>query len=165
MKTQTPEQKPKSKLAGIPPSIARVLTAIVLLPILIVSILIAKLALLFVLIATVAMVIALYEFWLLARRQQVKADVAAGYLGAAALLTVFYFADPRTGLDFEMMQAIILVFTMGALAAAMLRGAPFDKMIMSVGATVLGVLYVVLLGGHLVAVRVGFAAPLSRHLL
>ncbi len=111
------------------------------------------------------MVIALYEFWLLARRQQVKADVAAGYLGGAALLTVFYFAEPHKGLDLEMMQAIILVFTMGALTAAMLRGAPFDKMIMSVGATVLGVLYVVLLGGHLVAVRVGFAAPLSRHLL
>jgi phosphatidate cytidylyltransferase len=165
LKAQTPKQKPKSRLAAIPPSIARVLTALVLLPILIASILIAKLALLFVLIAAVAMVIALYEFWLLARRQQVKADVAAGYLGAAALLTVFYFADPRAGLDLEMMQAIILVFTMGALAAAMLRGAPFDKMIMSVGATVLGVLYVVLLGGHLVAVRVGFAAPLSRHLL
>ena len=141
------------------------LTAVVLLPILIASIVVAKLALLFVLIAAVAMVIALYEFWLLARRQQVKADVAAGYLGAAALLTVFYFAEPRKGIDLEMMQAIMLVFTMGALAAAMLRGAPFDKMIMSVGATVLGVLYVVLLGGHLVAVRVGFAAPLSRHLL
>ncbi len=137
----------------------------VLLPILIASIVIAKLALLFVLVAAVAMVIALYEFWLLARRQQVKADVAAGYLGAAALLTVFYFAEPSKGLDFEMMQAIILVFTMGALAAAMLRGAPFDKMIMSVGATVLGVLYVVLLGGHLVAVRVGFSVALSRHLL
>jgi phosphatidate cytidylyltransferase len=165
LKPQAPKQKPKSGFAGIPPSIARVLTAVVLLPILIASIVIAKLALLFVLIAAVAMVIALYEFWLLARRQQVKADVVAGYLGAAALLTVFYFTEPRIGLDLEMMQGVILVFTMGALAAAMLRGAPFDKMIMSVGATVLGVLYVVLLGGHLVAVRVGFAAPLSRHLL
>ena len=159
------QAQPKSKLAAIPPSIARLLTAAVCLPILIASIVIAKLALLFVLIAAVAMVFALYEFWLLARRQQVKADVAAGYLGAAALLTVFYFNEPGKWLDFEMLQAIILVFTMGALAAAMLRGAPFDKMIMSVGATVLGVLYVVLLGGHLVAVRVGFAAVLSRHLL
>ena len=165
MKAQPAKQKPKSKLAAIPPSIARLLTAAVLLPILIASIVIAKLALLFVLVAAMAMVIALYEFWLLARRQQVKADAAAGYLGAAALLTVFYFNEPGKWLDFEMMQAIILVFTMGALAAAMLRGAPFDKMIMSVGATVLGVLYVVLLGGHLVAVRVGFSEALSRHLL
>ncbi len=159
------QAQPKSKLAAIPPSIARLLTAAVCLPILFASIVIAKLTLLFVLIAAVAMVFALYEFWLLARRQQVKADVAAGYLGAAALLTVFYFNEPGKWLDFEMLQAIILVFTMGALAAAMLRGAPFDKMIMSVGATVLGVLYVVLLGGHLVAVRVGFSAVLSRHLL
>jgi phosphatidate cytidylyltransferase len=165
LKAKPAKQEPTSKLAAIPPSIARLLTAAVLLPILIASIVIAKLALVFVLIAAIAMVIALYEFWLLARRQQVKADVAAGYLGAAALLTVFYFAEPRKGLDLEMMQAIMLVFTMGSLAAAMLRGAPFDKMIMSVGATVLGVLYVVLLGGHLVAVRVGFQPTLSRHLL
>ena len=78
LKPQTPKQKPQSRFAGMPQSIARVLTAVVLLPILIVSIVIAKLALLFVLIAAVAMVFALYEFWLLARRQQVKADVAAG---------------------------------------------------------------------------------------
>lgn len=165
MKPQTPNQKPKSKLAGIPPSIARLLTTFVLLPILIASILVAKLVWLFVLIGAVAMVLALYEFWLLAGRRQIKADGAAGYLGAAALFTVFYFNEPGKPLDFEMMQAIILVFTMGALTAAMLRGAPFDKMIMSVGATVLGVLYVVLLGGHLIAVRVAFSASLSRHLL
>src|SRR6266850_74192 len=126
LKPQTPKQKPKSKFAGIPPSIARVLTAVMLLPILIASIVIAKLALLFVLIAAVAMVIALYESWLLARRQQVKADLATMFLGGVALLTIFYFADPRTGVDFEMMQAIVLVFTMGALASAMLRGARFD---------------------------------------
>ena len=100
----------------------RIITAVILLPFLIASILIPWLKLLFVTLVAAAMVFALYEFWLLARRQQVKADVAAGYLGAAALLTMFYFADPRAGLDFEMMQAIILVFTMGALASAMLRG-------------------------------------------
>ena len=165
MKAQPAKQESKAKIASLPPSIARLVTTVVLLPILIASIVVAKLALLFVLIGIVAMVIALFEFWLLAKRQQVKADVASGYLGAAALFTVFYFNEPGKWLDFQMMQAVILVFTIGALTAAMLRGAPFDKMIMSVGATVLGVLYVVLLGGHLVAVRVGFSAPLSRHLL
>src|SRR5258707_3694734 len=75
LKTQTPKQKPQSRFAGIPPSIARVLTAVFLLSILIALIVVAKLALLFVLIAAAAMVIALYEFWLLARRQQVKADL------------------------------------------------------------------------------------------
>ena len=136
-----------------------------LLPILIVSIVVPKLAPLFVLVAAVAMVIALLEFWLLALKQQVRADRSAGILGAVALLMVFYFTEPGRWLDFGMIQAIILLLTMSSLAAAMVRGAPFDKMIVSVGVTVLGVLYVVLLGGHLVAVRMGFEAALSRHLL
>jgi phosphatidate cytidylyltransferase len=38
-------------------------------------------------------------------------------------------------------------------------------MISATGATVLGVMYIVLLGGHLVALRTGFAPELSRHLL
>lgn len=136
-----------------------------LLPILIASILISKLDLLFTLLAVAAMVIALFEFWLLAKRQQVKVDVAAGYLGAAALLTLFYFTEPGNWIDFGMILGVILVLTMGLLAAAMIRGAPFDKMISSVGATVLGVLYIPLLGGHLIAVRMGFQRVLARHLL
>ena len=165
MKPQTPTQKRKSKIASLPPSVARLATAAVALPILFASILIAKLAWLFVVIGAAALAIGLYEFWLLARRQQVKPDVAAGYLGAAALFTVFYFTEPGKLIDFEMICAILLVFTMSALTAAMLRGAPFDKMIVSVGVTVLGVLYVVLLGGHLIAIRMGFGPELSRHLL
>jgi phosphatidate cytidylyltransferase len=38
-------------------------------------------------------------------------------------------------------------------------------MITSAGVTVLSVMYVVLLGGHLIALRVGFAPELSKHLL
>jgi phosphatidate cytidylyltransferase len=48
---------------------------------------------------------------------------------------------------------------------AMLRGAPFDKMIGSTGATILGVLYVALLGTHLVMIRAGLPFELSKHLL
>lgn len=136
-----------------------------LLPILIASFLIAKLALLFVLIAAVAMVVALVEFWLLARKQQIRADMTAGFLGASALFTIFYFAEPGKPLDFQMMQIVLIVLTIGTLTAAMVRGAPFDRMISSTGATVLGVMYIVLLGGHLVAIRVGFAPELSKDLL
>ncbi|MDQ3474214.1 MAG: phosphatidate cytidylyltransferase, partial [Acidobacteriota bacterium] len=46
-----------------------------------------------------------------------------------------------------------------------LRGAPFEKMLASAGATILGVLYVVFLGGHLVAVRTGFTQEVSADLL
>ena len=138
------------------------MTTFVLLPILIASILVAKLAWLFVAIGALAMSVALWEFWRLAKKQ---ADLAAMFVGGVALFVVFFFSEPGKTLDFQMIEAVILVFTMGALAAATLRGAPFDKMIVSVGATVLGVLYIVLLGGHLIAVRVAFGASLSRHLL
>jgi phosphatidate cytidylyltransferase len=102
----------------------------------------------------------------LARQREMKPDVAAGFLGAAALFTNFYFADPGRDLDFFwLMQLTLIVFTAGVLIAATLRGAPFDRIIASSGATILGVLYIVLLGGHLVAVRMGFEQKLSAHLL
>ena len=144
---------------------ARVVTAVILLPILVVSIIIPKLDLLFVLLAAAAMIGALFEFWMLARKQQIRADRAAGLLGAVALFTIFYFTQPGGLPDPLMIQLILILLTIGSLTAAMLRGAPFDRMITSVGVTVLSVMYIVLLGGHLIALRVGFAPQLSKHLL
>ena len=146
---------------------SRVITAVIVLPVLIASILISWLQPLFVLLAAAAMVLGLYEFWTLAKRRQMNPDVGTGYLAAAGFLTVFYFADPRPdrGLDTLTLLLILLAFIASVLIAFTLRGAPFDKMIASSGATILGVLYVVLLGGHLVAVRTGFDQILSAHLL
>jgi len=145
---------------------SRIITAVILLPILIASILVPWLQLLFVALAAAAMVFALYEFYVLARKRDMKPDIAAGFLGSAALFTIFYFADPQRDVDFfSMILLTLLVLTAGVLIAATLRGAPFDKMIASSGATVLGVLYIVLFGGHLVAVRMGFEQKLSAHLL
>jgi len=48
------------------------------------------------------------------------------------------------------------LFIIAALVAEMLRGAPFDKMALSVGSTVLGVFYIAFLGAHLIGVRTGF---------
>src|SRR5207244_7230947 len=125
---------------------------------------VAKLAYLFVALAAVAMGAALLEFWVLARKQQTRADFVAGFFGAVALFIVFLLSEPGK-LDFQMIQFVLILLTIGTLTAAMLRGAPFDRMITSAGITVLGVLYIVLLGGHLVALRVGFAPQLSKHLL
>jgi phosphatidate cytidylyltransferase len=144
---------------------SRIITAVILLPFLIASILIPWLKLLFVALAAAAMVFALYEFYVLARKPDMKPDVAAGFLGSAALFTIFCFSESGRELDFSMIQVTVLVLTAGVLIAATLRGAPFDKIIASSGATVLGVLYIVLLGGHLVAVRMGFEQKLSAHLL
>jgi phosphatidate cytidylyltransferase len=147
---------------------SRTITAAVALPFLIASILISWLQPLFVVLAAAAMILGLYEFYLLARKKDIKPDIAAGYLGGAALFTIFYFATPdpaQNRLDVQTIVLVFLVMTMGTLIAASLRGAPFDKMIASSGATILGVLYVVLLGGHLVAMRTGFGQQLSAHLL
>jgi phosphatidate cytidylyltransferase len=146
---------------------SRIVTAVIFLPFLIASILIPWLEPLFVVIVAGAMVFGLYEFYVLARKKDMKPDVAAGYLGGAALFTIFYFTtpDPRTPLDVQTIVLVLLALTIGTLIAATLRGAPFDKMITSAGVTILGVLYVVLLGGHLVALRTGFEQQLSAHLL
>jgi phosphatidate cytidylyltransferase len=144
----------------------RIITAAVLLPFLIASILVSWLQPVFVLLMAAALSLALFEFWKLAKRRGMRPDMAAGYLGAAAIFTVFYFNEPSQ--DFFSLQLLLLtlvVLTMGTLTAATLRGAPFDTMISSTGATLLGVLYIVLLGGHLVALRTGFSQKLSAHLL
>jgi len=147
---------------------SRIITAVVFLPFLIASILIPWLEPLFVVLAAAAMLFGLYEFYVLARKREVKPDVAAGFLGGAALFTIFCFATPdptQTRLDVQTIVLVLLLLTIATLVAATLRGAPFDKMIASSGATILGVLYVVLLGGHLVALRTGFEERLSAHLL
>src|SRR5882724_8135999 len=144
---------------------SRVITALILLPFLIASILVPWLLLLFVLLAAAAMVLGLYEFYLLARRRDLKPNLMAGYLGAAALFTVFYFNEPGQFVDLLMIQLILILLTAGTLVSFTLRGASFDKMIASTGTTILGVLYVVLLGAHLVAMRTGFRQILSAHLL
>jgi phosphatidate cytidylyltransferase len=165
LNTQPSKAKGNGILAKIPPSVARILTALVLLPILIASIVVAKLALLFAVLAAVAMLLGLMEFWILAGKQQIRVDIPAGLLSAFALLVIFYFTQLNRLPDLLMIQVILLLLTAGALTAAMLRGAPFERMVSSVGATVLSVMYVVLLGGHLIAVRSGFSATLSKHLL
>ena len=147
---------------------SRVITAVVVLPFLIASILISWLQPLFIVMAAAAMVLGLYEFYVLAKRRDLKPDAAAGYLAGAALFTVFFFNDPAPASDLLMMQTIpiiLIVFTAGTLIAATLKGPPFDKIIASSGATILGVLYVVFLGGYLVAVRTGFRHDLSADLL
>jgi phosphatidate cytidylyltransferase len=142
---------------------SRVITAIIALPVLIASIWISRLELLFVGLAAAAMMIGLYEFWMLSSKREAKAQRELGTLFAVALLTAFYFNAPVNWPALPLM--ILVAFVISTLAGAMLRGAPFERMIPTTGATVLGVCYVVLLGGHLVALRTGFPAPLAAHLL
>ncbi|HEX8774218.1 MAG TPA: phosphatidate cytidylyltransferase [Pyrinomonadaceae bacterium] len=142
---------------------SRIITALIVLPILIASILIDWLSPLFVALALAAMVLGLYEFWLLAGKRSLKPNAGVGFLCAAALFALFYLDAPATAPDLLLLT--LVAFTITVLVLEMLRGAPFDLMMASAGTTILGVLYVVLLGGHLVAVRVAFPQSLSAHLL
>ena len=142
----------------------RLLTAVIVLPFLIASILIPWLWWLFVLLAAASMVLALWEFYVLCKRLQLKADAATGFVASAALLTIplneisLYF-------NYLLFLFVVIALVIVTLIRAMLKGAPFDKMIASSGATILGVLYIALLGTHLVLIRVGFPPQLSAHLL
>lgn len=133
----------------------RLITAAVALPVLIASILYPPLRYLFVAIAVAAIAVALYEFWFLAKRVGAKPDIVVGYAATAAILVAFFYNVP------EWLIVIVPGLVVAALAAEMLRGAPFDKMILSVGSTVLGVLYVALLGAHMIALRTGFAESVT----
>jgi phosphatidate cytidylyltransferase len=163
--TQPTKKNPLAILAKIPPPLARILTAVVLLPILIVSIIVPKLELVYVLFVTIALIVALLEFWMLARAQQIRADPTTGILGASALFVVFYFTEPRKPIDVRAIVVVLILLTICSLVTAMLRGAPFERMIVSSAVTVFGVLYVFLLGGHLIAIKTGFSEALSKHLL
>lgn len=142
----------------------RLLTAIIVLPFLIASILISWLWWLFVLLAAASMVLALWEFYLLAKKLQLKPDPVPGFVAGAALITISLQAK-EPAIVFLLFLLVIIVLVIATLIGAMLRGAPFDKMIGSSGATILGVLYIALLGTHLVLIRMGFEPALSAHLL
>jgi phosphatidate cytidylyltransferase len=135
----------------------RIVTAVVLLPILVASIWIERLAAIFIIFALVAMCFGLWEFWRLARR--FDPDLIVGGLFALLLFAIFLIGR------LDLLPAAISSSIIAVLIARLLRGAPFDSMIASSGATLLGLFYVVGLGGHLVAVRMGFEAALAAKLL
>ena len=148
----------------------RILTAAVALPIIIASIVLPsyypQTVWLFVAIAGFALAAGLFEFYSLTKKLELKADAAMGYLGAAALFVGFVFDAPaRTP---ELLLLTLALFAVAVLISQTFRfHADFSKMLTGVGVTMLGVIYVVFLGGFLVAIRTGFenAPNLSTHLL
>src|SRR5712664_1765945 len=125
----------------------RIITAVIILPFLIASILISWLQPVFVLLIAAALLLGLLEFRRLARKRGMKPVDEGMFLGAAGLFMGFYFNESgQEMLTLQLIVAILILMTMFTLTAATLRGAPFDAIISSSGATILGVLYVVLLG-------------------
>ena len=137
----------------------RLLTALVALPVLILAVWIPQLELLFVCIVAAALVLGLYEFYVLAKRSGAEADRATGMVFAAGLLTVFYLGD------LDLLPTLLVALVIATLVRALVRGAPFDRMLAASGATVFGVIYVAVLGGYLIRVRTGYADADAAHLL
>ena len=150
---------------------SRLLTALFALPVLILSIVLpyfvpqfAEGVWLFVLIAAFAFSAGLFEFFSLTKKLELKADAGVAYLGAAALFISFVFDAPSKAPDLLILT--VALFIIIVLATQMFRfQKDFSKMLAGIGVTVFGVLYVVFLGGFLVAVRVGFDPILSSKLL
>ncbi len=140
----------------------RLLTALVALPVLILSIILPyflpqypQADWLFVVIAAAALVAGMFEFFTLTKKLELKADASIAYLGAAALFVAFLFDAPTKAPDLLLLT--LALFLIATLATQTFRfQKDFSKMLTGVGVTVFGVLYVVFLGGFLVSMRVGF---------
>ncbi len=135
------------------------MTAAVALPILAASIILPwyfpQSVWLFVAIAMAALLAGLFEFYSLTKKLELKADASIAYLGAAALMVSFIFDAPAKAPD-------LLILTLALFIAAVLVSQTFrfqkdfSKMLTGIGVTILGVLYIVFLGGFLISTRVGF---------
>ena len=148
----------------------RILTALIALPILIASIVLPSYypdaVWIFVGIAVAALAAALFEFYSLTKKLELKADASIAYFGAAGLTVAFIVDAPRN--DPNLLLMALSLFMVVVLITQTFRfQKDFSKMLMGSGVTVLGVLYVAFLGGFLIATRVGFEGRpgLSTHLL
>ncbi len=141
---------------------SRLLTALVALPILILSILlpfflpqVPAANWLFVLIAALALGAGLFEFFTLTKKLELKADASIAYIGAAFFFVAFLFDAPRNAPDLLILTVVI--FLISVLISQTFRfQKDFSRMLTGIGVTVLGVLYVAFLGGFIVSMRVGF---------
>lgn len=149
---------------------SRLLTAIIALPILILSIIFPYLLpqfpqanWLFLVIAGLALGAGLFEFFTLTKKLELKADAGIAYLGAAALFVAFLFDAPNKAPDL-LLLTVALVMVLVLITQTFRFQADFSKMLAGVGVTVLGVLYIAFLGGFLISLRVGFTETIIPHL-
>jgi phosphatidate cytidylyltransferase len=149
---------------------SRLLTAIIALPVLILSIILPYLLpqfswtnWLFLAIAALALGAGLFEFFSLTKKLELKADASIAYLGAAAFFVAFLFDAPAKAPDLLLLTfALFLIFVL--VTQTFRFQVDFSKMLAGVGVTILGVLYIAFLGGFLISMRVGFTESLVPHL-
>jgi phosphatidate cytidylyltransferase len=124
----------------------RILTALVGLPILLYTVW-SQLPYFFVGLTTVAALLALGEFYNLAARAGSRAHAVPAY-GAALLVMACFVADMPAGV-----VAVMAALAIISLSIELATAKELDKAMGAVAATLMGVVYVVLLAGYLVGVR------------
>ena len=145
----------------------RILTAAIALPILIASIVLPmyfpQTVWIFVTIAGLALGAGLYEFYLLSKKLELKADASIAYLGAMIIFVAFLFDAPSK--DPSLLILTIALFIIVVFITQTFRfQADFSKMLTGIGVTIIGVLYVAFLGGFLISMRVGFENSIVQNL-
>lgn len=149
---------------------SRVITALIALPVLILSVILPYLFpqtpaanWLFVAIAAFALGAGLFEFFSLTKKLELKADAGVAYIGSAALFVAFLFDAPTKAPD--LLLITISLIMIGLLISQTFRfQVDFTKMLTGVGVTLLGIFYVAYLGGFLISMRTGFGETLIPHL-
>lgn len=130
----------------------RILTAIVALPILLYTVW-SEIPYFFVALATISAFLALREFYKIAWKVECRADPILGHAAALLVVTCFVRDQP------VYIPAIFAALAIAALTFALSRPDKLDRSLASVSATVFGVVYVALLAGYLIGVRMTPDAP------
>ena len=124
----------------------RILTAVVALPILLYTIW-SESPYFFVALTLVAVMLALGEFYGLASKVDCKPQTIAGYAAAFGVIATFVFEGPAW------IAAVMIALSMTLLSVSVLHPSEIKQSLLSVSATMFGVIYVALLAGCLVGVR------------
>ena len=130
----------------------RILTALVALPVLLYTVW-SHSPYFFVALTAIAIVLALAEFYNLAAKVGCKPESLAGYIAALVVSAGFVFDKPA------LTVAALAALTIAALSSAMLHPNEMKESLVSASATVFGVIYVALLAGCLIGVRMIPDAP------
>lgn len=124
----------------------RILTAIIGLPVLLYTVW-SHSPYFFVALTAIAAVLALSEFYGLVVKFGCKPQVVAGYTAALVVLASFLFDKPSLAV------AAVIALSIASLAAALGTSNEVKDSLMSVSSTMFGVVYVALLPGCLIGVR------------
>lgn len=137
----------------------RILTAIVGLPILLYTVW-SPIPYFFIALIAIAVTLALAEFYGLASKVGAKPQALAGYAAALVIIASFVYNEPLLAI------VALSVLVIGSLAAAVFKPDEIKESLLSVSATLFGVVYVALLAGCLAGVRMipnTFAAMSATH--